>query len=178
MNVCRITTPLNKEMRKRLKVGDTVLLNGIIFTARDVAHKKFLELLKKGMRLPFPIRDASIFYAGPTPAPKGMVIGSCGPTTSSRVDIFTPALLRAGAGSFIGKGRRSDTVRREIARHSAVYFLAMGGAGALISLKITDARPIAFKELGPEAVYMINVRDFPLIVGIDTKGNDIYSRLG
>ena len=176
MKLFRVTTPLSSETRERLTVGDAVLLSGVIFTARDVAHKRFSELLKKGEALPISLTESCIFYAGPTPAPAGMPIGSCGPTTSSRVDKFTPELLRAGVTGLIGKGFRGEEVRKAIKRYKAIYFLAVGGAGALLSTKVKNARAVAYKDLGPEAVYRLEVEDMPLIVGIDARGRDIYYR--
>ena len=174
MNGMKITTPISRDVRMKLKVGDAVLLSGEIFTARDAAHKRFSELLKRGKDLPIPIRGACIFYAGPTPAREGTVIGSCGPTTSSRVDAFTPDLLKAGVTAMIGKGFRNENVRKAIQRHRAVYFIAVGGAGALISTKIKSAKQVAYTDLGPEAVHRLIVSDLPLIVGIDAHGRDIY----
>lgn len=172
----KIRTPLTKDVIKGLKVGDDVSLTGVIFTARDVAHKKIVDMIKKGHRIPINLKDAVIYYAGPTPPPPRKVIGSCGPTTSSRMDAFTPPLLELGLSGMIGKGDRSEEVRNGIKKYRCVYFLATGGIGALLSTKIKSARPILFKELGPEAIYKLEVKDFPLIVGIDSKGRDIYDK--
>jgi len=169
-----IKTPLAKNIIENLKAGDEVLLSGTVFTARDAAHKRLSDLIREGRRVPINLKDAVIYYAGPTPPAPGRVIGSCGPTTSSRMDVFTPDLLKLGLGGMIGKGDRSKEVRRAIKKYRAVYFLATGGIGALLSTKIKTAKAILFKELGPEAVYKLEVKDFPLIVGIDPKGNDIY----
>jgi fumarate hydratase subunit beta len=170
----RISTPLTKDTIKNLKAGDEVLLSGIILTARDAAHKRLTEMLVKGKRIPLNLKDACIYYAGPTPARPGRVIGSCGPTTSSRMDEFTPALLGLGLSGMIGKGDRSSEVIKAIKKHGCVYFLATGGIGALLATKVRSSRVILFTDLGPEAMHKLEVRDFPLIVGIDSKGNDIY----
>lgn len=176
MNQLKISTPLTKSIRENLRAGDEVYLSGVIFTARDIAHKKITDLLKRGKRVPLNLKDAILYYAGPTPPPPRRVIGSCGPTTSSRMDPFTPALIRLGLGGMIGKGDRSKEVKKAIRKHKCVYFLATGGIGALLSTKVKSAKAILFKELGPEAVYKLDVRDFPLIVGIDSKGRDIYEK--
>jgi len=173
-----IKTPLTKDVIKNLKAGDEILLSGVIFTARDAAHKRLHDMIKKGSRIPINLKDAVIYYCGPTPALPGRPIGSCGPTTSSRMDAFTPGLLRLGLGGTIGKGDRSDEVRKAIRKYISVYFLATGGIGALLSTKVKSARPILFKELGPEAIYKLEVKDFPLTVGIDSKGKDLYDTIG
>jgi fumarate hydratase subunit beta len=170
----KIETPLTKENIGKLKAGDEVKLSGVIFTARDAAHKRFHDLIKKGKRIPIDLKDQVVYYAGPTPPAPGYAIGSCGPTTSSRMDAFTAPLLALGLAGMIGKGDRSDEVRAAIKKYRCVYFLATGGIGALLSTKVRSARAILFKELGPEAVYKLEVRDFPLIVGIDSKGRNIY----
>lgn len=173
-----ITTPLTEDARKKLKAGDEVLLSGTILTARDAAHKRLCDLLKKGKRLPLNLKDAVIYYCGPTPARPGRPIGSCGPTTSSRMDSFTPQLIKLGLGGMIGKGNRSDEVIKAIKKHRCVYFLATGGLGALLSTKVKSAKTILFNDLGPEAVYKLKVKDFPLLVGIDSKGNNVYGKVG
>lgn len=173
-----ITTPLIKEKIRSLKAGDEVLLSGIIFTARDAAHKRLIELIERNRHVPINLKDAVVYYAGPTPAPARKPIGSCGPTTSSRMDAFTPQLLKLGLKGMIGKGERSNEVRSAIKKYEAIYFLATGGLGALLSTKVRSAKPILFKELGPEAVYKLEVKDFPLIVGIDPKGRSIYDKAG
>ncbi|HOX54012.1 MAG: FumA C-terminus/TtdB family hydratase beta subunit [Candidatus Omnitrophica bacterium] len=167
----RIFTPLTKELIKSLNVGDEILLTGIIYTARDQAHKRLIKEIGKRRNL---IKDKIIYYCGPTQTPKGKIIGSAGPTTSSRMDEFTPKLLAAGLIAMIGKGARSEKVRQSIKRHKAVYFLAPAGCGALLSQKIKSKRIVAYKDLGPEAIYELKVKDFPLIVGIDSKGRSIY----
>ena len=176
MKEIRLETPLTVEKIRNLKVGDEVLLSGTVFTARDAAHKKLAELIKRGKHIPINLKNAVIYYAGPTPPLPRRPIGSCGPTTSSRMDAFTPELLKLGLAGMIGEGDRSPEVRKAIAGAGAVYFLATGGIGALLSMKVRSARPILFRELGPEAVYKLEVRDFPLIVGIDSKGRDIYDK--
>jgi len=159
---------------QNLKVGQEIKFSGIIYTARDQAHKRLAEAIKKGKKLPINLAGAIIYYCGPTQTPKGKVIGSCGPTTSSRMDEFTPALLKAGLKGMIGKGFRSKEVIAAIKKHKAVYFLALAGCGALIAQYVRKATPVAYKDLGPEAIYKLEVKDFPLIVGIDSWGNNIY----
>jgi len=170
----RIISPLTKKSRKKLRCGERVLLTGTIYTARDAVHKKLSRLLANKKRLPFAIKDAVIYYAGPTPAREDGLFGSCGPTTSSRMDGFTPLLLKNGIAAMIGKGGRSDEVRRAIQKHGAIYFLAAGGAGAYLAKRILSCKAVAFRELGAEGIYELEVADFPLIVGIDSKGRDIY----
>jgi fumarate hydratase subunit beta len=172
----RINTPLARDAVVNLKAGDEVLLSGAIFTARDAAHKRMGELVRGGKDIPLNLKDAVIYYCGPCPAPARRVIGSCGPTTSSRMDAFTPDLLKLGLGGMIGKGDRSPGVVKAIRKYQRVYFLAAGGLGALLSTKVRSARPVLFRELGPEAVYRLEVKDFPLIVGIDSKGNNLYDK--
>lgn len=163
------------DMRK-LRSGDRLSYTGAIYTARDQAHKRLAEAIKKKKRLPLDVKGAIIYYCGPTPAPKGKAIGSCGPTTSSRMDEFTPLLLKAGVRGMIGKGRRSEAVKKAVRKYGAVYFLTYAGCGALLSKCVRSARQIAYKELGPEAIYRLEVENFPLIVGIDSKGRDVYNR--
>jgi fumarate hydratase subunit beta len=173
-----ISTPLTIDVRKKLKAGDEILLTGTILTARDAAHKRLCDLLKKGKSLPLNLKDAVIYYCGPTPARPGRAIGSCGPTTSSRMDSFTPALISLGLGGMIGKGDRSKEVADAIKKHRCVYFVAPGGLGALLSTKVKSAKVILFNDLGPEAIHKLEVKDFPLVVGIDSKGNNIYGKAG
>lgn len=170
----KIKLPSEIKKIKGLKAGDTILISGSIYTARDQAHKRLAEAIEKGRVLPFSLRGQVIYYCGPTPRPKGRIIGSCGPTTSSRMDAFTPVLLKAGIAGMIGKGRRAEPVLEAIKRHRAVYFLAYAGCGALISGYVKKMELVAFGELGPEAIYRLEVRDLPLIVGIDTNGRSIY----
>ncbi|MDP3787435.1 MAG: FumA C-terminus/TtdB family hydratase beta subunit [Candidatus Omnitrophota bacterium] len=169
----KINIPLKDREIAELKIGDEVLLNGYVYTARDQTHVRLLKDIKKN-NLPFDLRGQAIYYAGPTPAPFGKVIGSCGPTTSGRMDAFTPALLKAGVKGMIGKGRRSEEVRQAIKRYKAVYFLTIAGAGAYLSKKILEAKPVLYKDLGTEAVYRLRIKDFPAIVGIDSKGRSLY----
>ena len=166
----KIHTPLTQDQIKTLKAGDAVLLSGTIYTARDQAHKRLLERRDQD-RL---FKGQIIYYCGPTKTPKGKVIGACGPTTSCRMDNFTPALLKAGLVGMIGKGSRSAEVRAAIEKHKAVYFLTFAGCGALLSKYIKKASAAAYKDLGPEAIYKLEVKDFPLIVGIDSRGRGVY----
>jgi fumarate hydratase subunit beta len=173
-NVKRIYSPLDKKSIKDLRAGERILLNGTIYTARDQAHKRLLECIDKKKRLPIDLRGQVIYYCGATLTPKGRVIGSCGPTTSSRMDEFSPALLKAGLSGMIGKGRCSPEVVAAIKRYGAVYFLTYAGCGALLSIYVKDCRLVAYRELGPEAIYRLEVEEFPLIVGVDCKGENIY----
>ncbi len=157
-----------------LQAGDRVTLSGTIYTARDAAHQRMLQLLEEGRPLPFDLRGAVIYYAGPTPGQQGMAVGACGPTTASRMDSFTPRLLDLGLCAMIGKGERSPFVREAIVRNAAVYFAAVGGTGALIARCIQSAQPIAFDELGCESIKRMTVLDFPLTVAIDSTGKDLY----
>jgi len=166
----KINSPLARKEIERLKAREAVLLSGIIYTARDQAHKR----LTQGKKMPVDLRGAVIYYCGPTPGHKGKVIGSCGPTTSSRMDEFTPELLKRGLPAMIGKGRRSQAVIRAIKKFRAVYFLTYSGCGALLTKYIKKAAIVAYKDLGPEAIYKLEVKDFPLIVGIDSRGRSIY----
>jgi fumarate hydratase subunit beta len=170
----KIKLPLKTKEIKNLKVGDEVLLTGIIYTARDQAHKRLVDAIKKGLKPPVDLRGQVIYYCGPTPAPPGRVAGSIGPTTSSRMDDFTPALLRSGLKGMIGKGGRSKAVVEAIKRYKAVYFLTYAGCGALLSRYVKRKRLVAYADLGPEAIYELKIVDFPAIVGIDSKGDDIY----
>ena len=158
---------------KTLNAGDTILLSGIIYTARDAAHKRMFEALDHNLPLPFDLKGASIYYAGPTPAPTGMPIGSCGPTTSGRMDPYTPRFLDLGLKCMIGKGKRSPEVVEAMKRNGAVYLCAIGGAGALAARCIESAQVIAFEDLGCESVKRLVLKDFPLIVAIDSRGNSV-----
>jgi len=171
----KIETPLDEKTIKGLKAGDFVEISGIIYGARDAAHKRFFEIMKNRGKLPFDIKGQTIYYVGPTPTPPGFIIGSCGPTTSSRMDIYIPALIKAGLKATIGKGVRSEAVRQAIVKHRAIYFITYGGCGAYLSQFVRECQVIAFFELGPEALYKIRVEKFPVIVGIDSTGRDIYS---
>ncbi|MCX7705689.1 MAG: FumA C-terminus/TtdB family hydratase beta subunit [bacterium] len=171
----KVKTPLDVETIGKLKAGDFVEISGVIYGARDAAHKRLVELLKKGKKIPFDLNGQIIYYVGPTPTPPGVIIGSCGPTTSSRMDIYTPDLLKAGLKGMMGKGIRSEKVKETIITCGAIYFVTYGGCGAYLSQFVKKCEGIAFFELGPEAIYKINVENFPAIVGIDSKGRDIYS---
>lgn len=170
----KIRTPLESDVIELLRSGEKVFLSGHIFTARDAAHKRFAEVLENGERLPFDLAGQIIYYCGPSPAPPGKVIGSCGPTTSTRMDVYTPRLLSLGLKGMIGKGRRSPDVKAALKEHGAVYFGATGGAGALLSLSVISSEVIAYEDLGPEAVLRLEVRDMPLFVINDILGNDLY----
>ena len=159
-----------------LKKGDRVYLSGTIYTARDAAHKKIVALLKENKPLPFELQNSIIYYAGPTPAKNNLAIGSIGPTTSSRMDVFTPLLLKNGLKGMIGKGGRSEAVVNSIEKEKAIYFAAVGGAGALYSGAVTECEVIAFEELGCESVKKLTVKDFPLTVAIDSFGNSLFER--
>ena len=172
----KITTPLTKDTAKTLKAGDIVSLTGVIYAARDAAHKRMSEALAEGKDLPFDMTDAVIYYLGPSPAREGQVIGSAGPTTAGRMDKYTPALLAKGLRGMIGKGRRSDAVVDGMKENGAVYFAAVGGAGALLSKHITKSEVLAYEDLGTEAIRRLFVEDFPVIVVIDSEGNDLYKQ--
>jgi fumarate hydratase subunit beta len=174
-NVIKINTPFTKETARQLKAGDAVEISGIIYAARDAAHKKLTALLDEGKELPFDIRDQIIYYVGPCPARQGMIIGSAGPTTSGRMDAYAPRLVELGLTGMIGKGLRSEKVIEAMKRYGAVYFGATGGAGALLSKCIVSQEVTAFPELGPEALRKLTVKNFPAVVVIDCKGNDLYS---
>ncbi len=173
----RINLPITNEDIRDLKAGDEVLLTGRMYTARDAAHKMFVNGMKDKQVLTIRLFGAAIYYAGPAPGRPPKVTGSCGPTTSSRMDKWTPAMLKAGVKVMIGKGRRGKEVREAIRKYKAVYFLAPAGCGALLGSKIKTARIVGFSELGPEALYELQVEDFPVIVGIDSKGNDIFKKI-
>jgi fumarate hydratase subunit beta len=170
----KIALPLTAKALADLKAGDNVLLSGALYVARDAAHRKLVEALDKGEVLPFDIKDQTVYYMGPSPAPPGRVIGAAGPTTSKRMDEYTPRLLVAGLKGMIGKGVRSDAVKKALKKYKAVYFGAVGGAGALISKTIINAEVVAYPELGPEAVLKIEVKDFPATVINDIYGGDLY----
>ena len=169
-----ISVPLDDETAVSLKAGDYVYLSGIIYTARDAAHKRMYEALEKGEQLPLEMKNNVIYYMGPSPARTGRPIGSAGPTTASRMDKYAPALLDLGLKGMIGKGKRTKEVKAAIMRNGAVYFAAVGGAGALLSRSITSSQVIAYDDLGTEAIRRLEVRDFPVIVVMDARGNDLY----
>ena len=170
----KISPPLTDKIVKKLKAGDRVIITGVIYTARDMAHKFLVEGLKKGEKPPFDLKGQILYYTGPTPAQPGRPIGSAGPTTSYRMDKYTPYLLELGLKGMIGKGPRGQDVKDAIRKHNAVYFAAIGGAGALISKAIRKAEVIAYPELGTEAVMRLEIEDFPAIVVNDVHGNDLY----
>ena len=174
MGTIKVETPLTDEVIRKLKIGDQVLLSGVVFTARDAAHQKLIDLLSSNKPLPFDLKGSVIYYVGPSPAKPGYVIGAAGPTTSYRMDSFTPLLLDNGLKGTIGKGSRSKEVLESMKKNIAVYFGATGGASALISKSVVEAQVIAFEELGPEAVRRLKVKDMPLIVINDCYGNDLY----
>ncbi len=170
----RISTPLGENEVKALRSGDRVFISGEIYTARDMAHKRLVEMLDSGQDIPLDLKGSIVYYVGPTPAPPGRVIGSAGPTTAGRMDPYTPRILAQGVRGLIGKGRRSPEVKEALVRYGAVYLAAMGGAGALLSRHITGARAVLFEDLGPEAVYLLQVKEFPVVVVNDIYGNDLY----
>lgn len=172
----RITTPLTLEKTRDLRCGDNVLISGTIYTGRDAAHKRLVELLAQGRDLPLDVKDAIIYYVGPAPAQPGKVIGSAGPTTSYRMDAYAPALLDIGLKGMIGKGKRSPEVIEAMKRNGAVYFGAIGGAGALLAKCIKKAEVIAYEDLGAEAVRRLEVEDLPAVVIIDSQGNNLYEQ--
>ena len=166
----KINLPLTNEIIKSLKTGDELLLTGVIYTARDQAHKRLVG----ARRLPFDLRNQIIYYCGPTKTPKGKVIGACGPTTSSRMDSFTPQLLKAGVKGLIGKGARSKEVVKAIKKYKALYFIAPAGCAAFLAKKVKKARVVAYSDLGPEAIRKLEVKDFPVILAVDSRGRSIY----
>ena len=165
-----------KTIAHELRAGDTVSLSGTVYTARDAAHKRIVAMLERGEESPFEIEGAVIYYAGPTPAKNGLAVGSCGPTTSSRMNPFAPKMLDSGMAGIIGKGQMSDEVREALKKRGAVYFCAVGGAGALAAKAIKKCEVVAFDDLGCESVKRMEVENFSLIVGIDAKGNSIFDR--
>jgi fumarate hydratase subunit beta len=172
----RLKTPLSAEDVEKLNIGDKVLLSGVLFTARDAAHKRIFELIQVGKELPLELKGQVIYYVGPTPAKPGKPIGSAGPTTSYRMDPYSPKLIELGLKGMIGKGNRSNEVIDAMKKYKAVYFGATGGAGALLAKRIKKADIIAYPDLGPEAIRRLEVEDFPVMVINDTKGNDLYQQ--
>lgn len=170
----KIQLPLSENDIRKLQAGDYVYLTGIVYTARDAAHKRMMEALQRGESLPFPIKGSIIYYMGPSPAREGRVIGSAGPTTAGRMDKYAPELMDLGMKGMIGKGRRTQAVTDAIIKNNCVYFAAVGGAGALLSKRIVSSEIIAYEDLGTEAIRKLKVEDFPVIVAIDTKGHNIY----
>lgn len=176
MSVKYLTTPFSEEVIQTLHAGDRVLLSGIVYTARDAAHKRMTELLEQGEELPFAIQGQVIYYVGPTPAKPDQVIGSAGPTTSGRMDKYAPTLLELGLKGMIGKGYRNQEVKDSIVRNKAVYFAAVGGAAALLAKSINSSEIIAYEDLGPEAIRKLVVENFPVVVINDMYGNDLYQQ--
>ncbi len=170
----RLKTPLSDADVEKLKAGDKVLLNGVIYTGRDAAHKRLYDLLMAGKPLPIDVKGQVIYYVGPAPAKPGQVIGSAGPTTSGRMDAFSPKLIEMGLKGMIGKGMRKKEVIEAMKKYKAVYFAATGGAGALLAKAVKKAQVVAYEDLGPEAISRLEVENFPVIVVNDTKGNDLY----
>ncbi len=176
MSIHRLSAPLTDEAIEKLQAGDRVLISGTVYTARDAAHKKLVELLEQGEPLPVDLQGQIIYYVGPTPTKPGEIIGAAGPTTSGRMDSYTPQMLQVGVKAFIGKGARSQEVREALQAHKGVYLAAVGGAAALIKESITACDVIAYKELGPEAMRKLEVEDFPVVVVNDIYGNDLYEQ--
>jgi fumarate hydratase subunit beta len=172
----RLTTPLSDDAVADLRAGDRVLLTGTLLTARDAAHKRLVELVERGQELPVDLRGQVVYFVGPTPAPPGRPIGSAGPTTSGRMDAYSPTLLDLGLKGMIGKGYRNSAVKEAMARNRAVYFAAVGGAGALLAQRVRDARVVAYEELGPEAIRELEVVEFPCVVINDIYGGDLYDQ--
>lgn len=169
-----IKTPLTVEDARKLKAGDSCLISGVIYTARDAAHKRLCELVAEGKEMPLDVKDAIIYFVGPTPAKEGQAIGSAGPTTSYRMDAYSPTLIKEGLTGMIGKGKRGPEVIDAMKKHGAVYFGAIGGCGALLSKCIKKAEIIAYEDLGAEAIRRLEVEDFPVVVIIDSEGNNLY----
>lgn len=174
MKEIKVNTSDLKSIIPDLKIGDKILLSGTVYTARDAAHKRIFELMNRKENLPFPIENSVIYYAGPTPTPENMAIGSCGPTTSCRMDPYSPTLYNLGLTATIGKGERAKEVIDAIKTNCAIYLCAIGGAGALAATSITDCEVIAFEDLGCESIKRLTFKDFPLYVGIDSNGNSIF----
>ena len=169
-----ITTPITEEVTQKLKSGDYVYITGTIYVARDAAHKRMIEALECGEELPIEIKDSTIYYMGPSPAREGRPIGSAGPTTATRMDKYAPTLLDLGEKAMIGKGKRSKEVMEAIVRNKAVYFAAVGGAGALLSKCVVKSETICYEDLGAEAILKMEVKDFPVVVVVDSEGNNLY----
>jgi len=176
MGLINITSPIDAEVIEKLTVGTRVLISGVIYTARDAAHKRLVQALDRGEELPFDLKGQTLYYMGPSPARPGQVIGSAGPTTSSRMDIYTPRLIAAGLRAMMGKGSRSPEVKEAIKRYKAVYFATIGGVGALLAKSIKQAEVIAYEDLGAEAILRLNVEDFPAIVANDIYGGDLFEQ--
>ncbi|MFC1992566.1 Fe-S-containing hydro-lyase [Chloroflexota bacterium] len=172
----KIMSPIDAETIEKLTAGTRVLISGIVYTARDAAHQRLIQAMDRGEKLPFDLAGQTLYYMGPSPAKPGQVIGSAGPTTSTRMDIYTPHLIAAGIRAMIGKGNRSPAVKEAIKKCNAVYFAAMGGAGALLHKSIKQAKVIAYDDLGTEAILRLTVEDFPAIVANDIHGEDIFEQ--
>ena len=172
-----IQTPIKEQEIEELKIGDSVYISGTIYVARDAAHKRMQEMLDKNKELPFDLKNNIIYYMGPSPAREGRPIGSAGPTTSGRMDKYAPTLLDLGLKGMIGKGKRSKEVKEAVIKNKAIYFAAIGGAGALLSKAIKKSKVIAFEDLGAEAILRLEVKDFPVIVVMDSYGNDLYENI-
>lgn len=170
----KITSPISADVIEELRAGDQVLISGVIYTARDAAHKRLTEALDRGEEPPFDFRGQTLYYMGPSPAKPGQVIGAAGPTTSGRMDTYSPRLIASGLKGMIGKGSRSSEVKEAIKKHKAIYFAAIGGAGALIARSIKKAEVVAYEDLGAEAIMRLEVEDFPAIVVNDARGGDLY----
>ena len=170
----KLTTPVTRKDLAPLRAGDTVLLSGVVYTARDAAHKRMMELLDRGEPLPFPVEGSALYYVGPTPERPGEVIGSAGPTTSGRMDPYSPRLLELGQAIMIGKGARNQAVKEAIVQNGGVYLAALGGAGALMAASVRALEVVCWEDLGCEAVRKLEVEDFPLTVILDTQGGDLY----
>lgn len=170
----RVNIPITQEEARTFKVGERLLLNGIMYTARDAAHKRLLEELEQGKAIPVDLEDISIYYAGPAPNKPGQVIGSCGPTTSGRMDAYAPRLMELGQSMMIGKGLRNQNVIKAMKKHGGVYVTAIGGAGALLAKCVKQMECVGYEELGAEAIYKLTVEDFPVIVTIDAEGKNLY----
>ena len=176
MKTINISSPIDAEIIKKLTVGTQVLISGVIYTARDMAHRRLIQALDKGEKLPFDPDGQTLYYVGPSPAPPGKVIGSAGPTTSNRMDIYTPRLLAAGVRAMIGKGSRSPEIREAIQKYKAVYFATIGGAGALLARAIKQAEVIAYEDIGAGAIFRLEVEGFPAIVANDIYGGDLFEQ--
>lgn len=176
MKPLHLTTPLTGDVVETITAGRTCLVSGTVYTARDAAHKRLVSMLDQKQALPFELAGQIIYYVGPCPAPPGKVIGSAGPTTSTRMDVYTPQLLAAGVKGLIGKGDRGAQVVEALKKHRAVYFAAVGGAGALIARHIVRSQVVAFADLGPEAIHRLEVRDLPVVAVIDARGNNYYAQ--
>ncbi len=176
MNIMRITSPIDSKVIEKLTAGTQVLISGVIYSARDAAHQRLIQALDRGEKLPFDPSGQTIYYMGPSPAKPGQAIGSAGPTTSSRMDTYTPRLIAAGIRAMIGKGNRSPAVKEAIKKHKAVYFAAIGGAGAILAKTIKRAEVIAYEDLGAEAILRLTVEDFPAVVANDIYGEDLFEQ--